>query len=238
MYFKNLLSNFVETSLEYQYRDNYFFITGLIISLLMLIAQTWGLLAQNKKIVKNGSEAMSLIFFSGQFLYFFGYVNYGLFSHNLTIIISSLSGFIFLPIILNLIRKKVKLIKTANQAYEKTILSKRLKIELSFSALLFIILIPAIYIINDKNLLLLLLLAAVIASLFPQIYQVFKYRTVKNIAIKYVSALIISSLLYLIYGVMMEIYVRESWGIIATGSASLISLIVFYFLKMQKKSSY
>jgi|GEM_PF-1027852 len=232
MYFKNLLFQIVEASIEYQNRDNLLFICGLTIALLMFIIQTWGLLAQNIKIARQGSEALSLIFFTGQFIYFFGYINYGLYSHNLTIAVSSLSGLIFIPIIFNIARDKIE--QAISCQPEKKYLPPRLKFDLIVSSILLVILIPAIYLVPDKNLLLMILLITVIASLYPQIYQIIKYKTVKNIAIKYLWALIISSLLYLIYGIMISVYIQKSWGIIVTSSTSLIGLLVFYFLKMKK----
>jgi len=199
----------------------------------MFIIQTWGLIAQNKKISRNGSEALSVLFFSGQFLYLFGYINYGLSEHNLTITISSLPGLFFLPIIYTLICKRLELIRTTNDSYLKIFLLKNFKNDLVLSILFFIIIIPTIFIITDKNTLLIILLITVIISILPQIYRIIKYKTLKNIANKYLLAMIISSLLYLIYGISMEVYFKNSWGLIVTATSSLIAMIIALIIKQR-----
>jgi uncharacterized protein with PQ loop repeat len=231
MYLKNFFIDLVEESIEYYNRDNYLFIIGLMIASLMFLAQVWGLISQNQKILKGDTKALSLIFFVGQCLYLFGYAYYGLETQSLTVTISSLSFPFFLPIIFTIIKNNFYLIKIENNKKEKKYLIKKLRVDLWLSGIFSLIVIMLITNIRDKNLFLTLLLAAVIISIIPQIYSVFKYKTLKNISVKYIVGLIISSALYLIYGILMEFFVQESWGIIVTGIISLVGTIIFYKIK-------
>lgn len=238
MYIKKFIFilNILKSTVEYQNKDNIFFLIGLILAILMFMSQLWGLLSQNKKILQGDSQALSLVFFSGQFLYFLGYTYYGICQYNITIFISSLAGLIFLPIVFNLARKKIKQLKIiSTEKSKQTRLTEMngIKADLLFTGLLFLVLLPA-YGIKNKNILLVILLIAVIISIIPQVYHIFKYKTLKNISYKYILSLIISSLLYLSYGIMIEIHIGNSWGIIVTAVASLIGMSILYILKIKK----
>lgn len=214
------------------------FTISFTLALFLTILQAWGLWKQNIKIKKNESgESLSLIFFSAQFLYFFGYIIYGLSIQDLVIILNNFLALFFIPIIINLIRYKYK--KLRNNLTEKRLLLRGFIFEITSSSLLFLIFLPAIFWINNKDLMVAILLAVVIISIIPQAHEILIKKNTKNIELRFIIAFMISSSLWLTYGIIGIINGSSiGWGFITSCSSTLlISTLLLIVCKIYNKKS-
>ncbi len=189
-------------------------------AILITIIQGWGIWKQNKKIWKNQSgKSLSLIFFVFQFSYFTSYFVYGIDRDSLTIIVNNILGLLFIPIIIGLIRYKLK---------EKE-LSRR---ELIISSLLPLI-IPGTLLIKDKDLFLIIILGIAAISVAPQVLELIKTKETKNIEPKFIIVFLISGTLWLIYGLAIN-----SLALITSSIPTILLSLMFLILyfSFNKKS--
>lgn len=211
MYFENL----IHETIEFQNRNGVNPLTiGLFVAILVFFIQAWGLLDQNKKIVKQEEkELLPVYFFINQFFYFTGYVFYGFSLHSATIVISNLSGFFMLFIIINLIKyKRINILKEKN-VDTKRFLGKQFKIDIIASSLLTIILSTALLFISNKDILVITLLVVVIITILPLALGVIRAKNFKIIGIKYLLAIILSAIAWIVYGIIVSI----RWGLEVKG---------------------
>lgn len=235
------IKNFILETVEYQ---SFEWLNGFTVSftlaLFLTILQAWGLWKQNIKIKKNESgESLSLIFFSAQFLYFFGYVIYGLYIHDLVIILNNFLALFFIPIIVNLIRYKYKKLKEGLKSEKRALLSRKFIFEVVISSLLLLIFLPAIFWINNKDLMVAILLTVVVISIIPQARDILIKKNTKNIELRLIIAFMISSFLWLSYGVIGIISGGSiGWGFITSCSSTLaISILLLIICKIFNKKS-
>lgn len=235
------IKNLILETVGYQSFDSLNgFTISFTLAVFLTILQAWGLWKQNTKIKKNESgESLSLIFFSAQFLYFFGYVIYGLYIHDLVIILNNFLFLFFIPIIANLIRYKYRKLKKNLKPENKTLLLRKLIFEITLSALLFLIFLPIIFWINNKDLMIAILLVVVIISTIPQAYDILIKKNTKNIELKFIIAFMLSSFLWLSYGIIGIISGSSiGWGFITSCSLTLlISTLLLIVCKIFNKKS-
>ena len=237
----NIQNSILETFERQSFNSLNGFTVSFTLAIFLTILQAWGLWKQNIKIKKNESgESLSLIFFSAQFLYFLGYVIYGLYIHDIVIILNNFLGLFFIPIIVNLIRYKYKKLKENFKSENRALLLRKFVFEVVVSSLLFIIFLPIIFLINNKDLMVAILLAVVIISIIPQARDILIKKNTKNIELRFIIAFMISSSLWLTYGVVGILSGSSiGWGFITSCSSTLIisALLLIVCKLFNKKSS-
>ena len=170
------------------------------------IFQGYGIVKQSQKIwrTKSGKSISTFAFFFGCF-YFFSFIFYGLEKMSLAIIFNGLLGFLYLPIVIGLIKfKKFKL-------YEKILLP--------ITALV----IPVMIMTAEKDLLLFILLMVTLITIVTQVLEIRKEKSRGSVEIKFVVIFLLTNIFWLIYAFIignwpLEIFnslaiVVYSWGI-------------------------
>lgn len=237
MYFQNL----VRETVEFQNRNGINPLTiGFFVAIAVFIIQSWGILSQNKKIIKNETkELLPIYFFVCQLFYFGSYMVYGFDLRSATIMISNLPGLFLLLIVISLIRCKIRNIRKEKNARRRDIIKNRLKTDLIISSLLSIILSGLLVTIKNKNYLVITFLAIIMVAMVPFAINIVKRKTFKIIGIKYLAAFAISSIAWMIYGVL--IYIKwgiEASGLIASGliTAVITTILIILRLRFDRKN--
>lgn len=237
----NIQNSILETVERQSFNSLNGFTVSFTLAIFLTLLQAWGLWKQNSKIIKNESgDSLSLIFFSSQFLYFFGYIIYGLYIHDFVIILNNLLVVFFIPIIVNLIRFKYRELKMDLNLKNKALLFRKFIFEIIMSSFLFLIFIPVIIWINDKDLVVTMLLVVVIISIIPQARDILIKKNAKNIELRFIIAFMLSSFLWLSYGIIGIVSGSPiGWGFITSCSSTLIisTLLLIIVKKFNKKSS-
>ncbi len=210
MYIKNLL-HFIKNTIEYlDYQEHgHWTVTTAIILIASLSAgiQIWGIQTQNKKIWKNKSgEALPLSFFLFQFIYFISYLIYGIKIKSGALIVSNLVFFMFIPVIVGLI----KFMPSSRNKFKR---------ELLIMPLLLLI-IPCVLLIDAKWSLIVIFIIALLVywNLLKELKQSLK---INNIEPKFIYSVMLSSLVWFIYGIRIN-----NFGIMISSGATVVSAII------------
>jgi len=151
------------------------------------ILQGYGVIKQGQKIwtTKSGKSVSTFPFFFSCF-YFFAFLSYGLGKMSLAIIFNGLLGFLYLPVIIGLIKfKKFKL-------YEKIILPA--------TALV----IPAMIITTKKDSFLFILLMIIIITVIAQALEIRREKSRGSVEIRFIIILLLTNIFWLTYSIIMD----------------------------------
>jgi uncharacterized protein with PQ loop repeat len=219
MIFENILS-FIKETLEYK---NYMSQGGftqinfvIIIALISAGIQSWGILRQNKRIWNNKSGvALPLSFFAFQLFYYTAYLIYGAKIKSGTLIITNFIGILFLPIIIGLIKFKLK----EGYSFKKDLLV----------CPLLSLMIPCVLLVEKRwSLIAILFIAMAVFS--NLIYEVVKARGVRNIEPKYIYSVLLGALIWLWYGWQIN-----DLGLIISSAATMFATSLFLSLYLTLK---
>lgn len=210
MIFDNIV-NFVKQTVEYQdyqVRGISAISLILIVGIISSVIQGWGMLKQNSRIWSNRSGvAIPLTFFAFQFFYFMAYLIYGYKIKSGALIVNNLVGILYLPIIIGLIKFKLREHKSFRR-------------ELYVSPFLALIIPCVIFIKSEWSLVAILVLAAGVFT--HLIIEILRKRELSNIEPKYIVSVIIGSAMWLWYG--FEI---DDFGIMCSSGSTILAGSLF-----------
>jgi uncharacterized protein with PQ loop repeat len=176
--------------------------------------QGYGAIAQSKKIWHEESgETITVLFFVSNFWYFMSFFIYGIYQDSIAITLNGAVGFLYIPILMGL--KKFK-----GFAISETI----------FSLLGFLV-IPAMILVGQKNIVLTAMILMVAPFTIIQFYEFIKSRSLGAFSIKYVIIFFTTSAFWLIYSIAIL-----KWPlIILNGATTTIYLVVIFLNHKFKK---
>lgn len=213
MFIQNIFEDFIEI----KNFGNNIMTASFVLTIILSIIQSYGISKQGKRISKHKSaRAISVFFFAAQSIYSLGYIVYGINKNSLALIINGLLFIFFFRIvfqILTLSSKKNNYFNTDN-----------------IMTSLFLVLAPLLLLITNKDVMLLILFIISTISSIPQIYLLYRLNDYSDIEPKFIFALLISSAIWLIYGIIIRGDV-----LILSSIPTIISLIVFLAVYYYRK---
>jgi len=208
----NFIKSFFTQTVKYQNWGWNTITLTLFFVIILTIIQGWGIWRQNKKIWQNKSgKSLSLTFFIFQFSYFTAYLIYGIDRGSLAITINNLLGALFVPIIIGLIKYKDR--------------EKDLSIKELILSSLFILIIPIILLVDNKDLILIIVFVIAGISVIPQILEIIRSKETTNIELKFIIVFLISGTLWLLYGLAIH-----SLALITSSAPTILLSLIFLIM--------
>lgn len=188
---------------------------AIIIAVITMIIQGWGILKQNNKIWQNKSaNSLPLTFFVFQMLYCLSYLIYGIRIKSGALIISDLICFLYIPIIIGLIKFK----RAGNGSFKEEIMLTPI----------FLLTIPVVLFV-DKNWSLAAIFTLTIIVGYRIIIEFIRTKDTKDLSAKFVASFIISSLIWLAYA-----WAIKDIPLIISSCVSVSAGILFIIIKYKK----
>jgi uncharacterized protein with PQ loop repeat len=207
----NLFQNFI----EYKNWGMNALTVSALGTVLFTILQAFGAYDQSKKIwsTKSG-ESVSLQLFAYNCAYFFCFFIYGMFKSSLAMIFNGLLFLIFMPVMIGLWK------------YKKTSLLKKI------CSASYLLLIPLMIILPQKDLIVTLGLLGIAVFLISQLREIIKARSFGKFSIKFVLIFMSTNMFWLVYAITVKnlpLELFNAFGIILYSSA------LFLYFKFEVK---
>jgi len=214
MFFYNILNDFIEI----KNFGNNIMTVSFVLTIILSIIQSYGISKQGKRISKHKSaRAISVFFFAAQSIYSLGYVVYGISKNSLALIINGLLFIFFFRIVFQILALSFK---KHNYFNTENIMTS-----------LLLVLAPLLLLITNKDIMLLILFIISTISSVPQIYSLYKLKDYSDIEPKFLVSILVSSAIWLIYGITIN-----GHALILSSIPTIISIIVFLAVYYYRKN--
>jgi uncharacterized protein with PQ loop repeat len=208
--------NFISNLVEYQNWGLNILTISALGTLFFTILQVYGACDQNKKIwSKKPLKSVSLLFFAYNCSYFSSLFCYGFFKHSLAMILNGLLLFFFLPIVIGVWKFK------KNTAKEK------------FWAVAFLLIVPLMIIMPQKDLLFMISLFGIACFFSVQLRKIMVEKDFSSLSLKLVIILLATVIFWLGYSIAIHNLALEINSALAI---ILYAFAIFLYFKYRKKS--